>query len=178
MAIIEEKDIIKSQLRNVAEQMLIAARTAPKGRGINNMEGVIIEGDDIIEISEKMKQIGADCGMAAFTRDAENILTSPIILLLGTRIAPLGLVKCGMCGFTNCAEKAKQPEVPCVFNTGDLGIAIGSAASIAMDHRIDNRIMYTVGQAAKELAIMNEDIKIIYAIPLSAGSKNIFFDRK
>jgi len=82
-----------------------------------------------------------------------------------------------MCGFANCAEKNKHSTVPCVFNTGDLGIALGSAVSIAMDNRIDNRIMYTVGQAVKELDIFPENVSIIYAIPLKASSKNIFFDR-
>lgn len=83
-----------------------------------------------------------------------------------------------MCGYNNCEEKENHPSHPCVFNTGDLGIAIGSAVSVAMDSRIDNRIMYTVGQAAKELKIFGDEVGIIYGIPLSASSKNPFFDRK
>ena len=68
--------------------------------------------------------------------------------------------------------------IPCTFNTGDLGIAIGSAVSVAMDHRVDNRIMYTVGQAAMELRLLGDDVPVIYGIPLSISSKNPFFDRK
>jgi uncharacterized ferredoxin-like protein len=83
-----------------------------------------------------------------------------------------------MCGFKNCEEKNKFPEIPCVFNTGDLGIAIGSAVSVAMDNRVDNRIMYTAGQAVIELGLLGKDVKIVYVIPLSATSKNPFFDRK
>ncbi len=55
---------------------------------------------------------------------------------------------------------------------------MGSAVSIAMDNRIDNRIMYTIGIAVKELELMGKETKIIYGIPLSATSKNPFFDRK
>jgi len=82
-----------------------------------------------------------------------------------------------MCGFENCAAKTAYPDVPCVFNTGDLGIAIGSAVSVAMDARVDNRIMYTVGQAVRQMGLLGKDVKIIYAIPLSGTSKNPFFDR-
>ena len=81
-----------------------------------------------------------------------------------------------MCGFKNCA--AKPENVPCVFNVNDLGIAIGSAVSVAADHRVDNRVMYTVGQAALELGLLGKDVKIALAIPLTAMSKNPFFDRK
>ncbi len=99
------------------------------------------------------------------------------MLLFGARIQPLGLKKCGMCGFSGCEEKSKHPAVPCVFNSGDLGIALGSAVSVAMEARVDNRIMYTVGQAVIEMGLMGEDVKIVYAVPLSATSKNPFFDR-
>jgi uncharacterized ferredoxin-like protein len=90
----------------------------------------------------------------------------------------MGLSICGMCGFSNCAEKNMHPEHPCVFNSGDLGIAIGSAVSIAMDNRVDNRIMYSVGQALLEMGIFRKEIRIIYGIPLSISGKNPFFDRK
>ncbi|MCK4639266.1 MAG: ferredoxin domain-containing protein, partial [Bacteroidales bacterium] len=46
------------------------------------------------------------------------------------------------------------------------------------DNRVDNRIMYTAGQAVIELGLLGEDVKIVYVIPLSATSKNPFFDRK
>jgi len=99
------------------------------------------------------------------------------MILIGTKIKTMGLKKCGHCGFKNCEEKEKYPDVPCTFNTGDLGIAIGSAVSLAMDHRIDNRVMYSVGHAVTELGLMGKDVKIAYGIPLSATSKNPFFDR-
>jgi uncharacterized ferredoxin-like protein len=66
----------------------------------------------------------------------------------------------------------------CAFNSGDLGIALGSAVSRAADLRIDNRILFTAGKAAVELGMFGDDIRIAYGIPLSVSGKNPFFDRK
>lgn len=174
-----EEEIRNEAIYRVAQKMMIAARTAPKGRGIDNMVITCVDKKTITAISVKMKELVEKKGWPhSFARDAENILAAPYMLLLGTKISSIRLKICGMCGFENCDEKDKYPDIPCVFNTGDLGIAIGSAVSIAMDHRVDNRIMYTVGQAVKEMNLLGEDIKIIYGIPLSVSGKNPFFDRK
>lgn len=175
---INEESIREKTARRVAEQMLVAARTAPKGKGENNIVLALIEKKGIKEISVKLKEMGEESGVGSFVRDADNILSAEVMILLGTRIKALGLKKCGLCGFKNCAEKNVHKDVPCSFNTGDLGIALGSAVSVAMDNRIDNRIMYTVGQAVLEMGILGEDVKIVYAVPLSISSKNPFFDRK
>ena len=174
-----EEEIRKTALHDVALKMMIAARTAPKGKGIDNLVISCADEKTIASISAKMKKLTKEKGWPqSFVRDAENILAAHYMILLGTRISPMRLKVCGMCGYANCDEKDKHPEIPCVFNTGDLGIAIGSAVSVAMDNRVDNRIMYTVGQAVKEMNLLGDDVKIIYGIPLSASSKNPFFDRK
>ena len=176
---IKEQDTREQTVKNVALKMMAAARTAPKGKGMDNLEILLAEKVDIQKIAERMKEIGSRANTTpAFTRDAGNILEAEYMVLLGTKIQTLGLAYCSLCGFSGCDEKKKHPDHPCAFNTGDLGIAVGSAASIAMDERIDNRIMYTVGMAVKELGLMGEDVKVIYGIPLSCKSKNVFFDRK
>jgi uncharacterized ferredoxin-like protein len=171
------KSLEKQALYNTALKMLAAARTAPKGRGVDNLVSVLFEGNEIKKIANKMKQMAKTNGMAFFIRDAENLLHSPYLLAFGTKIAPFGLKVCGMCGYKNCREKAKHPKAPCVFNTGDLGIAMGSAVSVAMDERIDNRIMFSAGQAIMALGLMGKSVKVAYAIPLSCTGKNRFFDR-
>jgi uncharacterized ferredoxin-like protein len=179
MSLSTEEQLRKISLMAVAQQMMLAARTAPKARGINTLEMAVAEGETIQLISDKMKEIGARPYTShAFLRDAESILESDFIFLVGTKIKAIGLTYCGLCGFKNCEEKQLNERHPCAFNTGDLGIAIGSAVSIAMDSRVDNRVMYTIGMAAMELGIFSNEVKIIYGIPLSASSKNIFFDRK
>lgn len=177
MPILSENQITDKTLIAIAEKMVIAARTAPKGKGQNNIEIKLATGNDIVRISEKMKLIGNEKNMAFFHRDAENILQSPVLFLIGVKILPLGL-DCGLCGFEDCKAKLKFANVPCAFNNIDLGIALGSAAGIASDNKADNRIMYSVGTAAHDLNIFAKEYKIIFGIPLSSTSKNPFFDRK
>lgn len=178
MSILNEEEIKYETIIDVAKKMMIAARTAPKARGIDHLKIMMAESETIAIISQKMKEIGREINSPTFLRDAENITQSTSLILIGTEIKTMGLKKCGLCGFPNCEAKEKHADIPCVFNTGDLGIAMGSAVSIAMDNRIDNRIMYTIGIAVKELELMGKETKIIYGIPLSATSKNPFFDRK
>ncbi|MFH2094914.1 MAG: DUF2148 domain-containing protein [Bacteroidota bacterium] len=178
MAIITDDDFRDNLILHIAEKMAVAARTAPKGRGIDNLASCILTGDDIKKLAKKMIFIGNTVQSPFFLRDAENIKIASAVLLLGTRIKTTGLAKCGMCGFADCSDKEKYPAAPCIFNINDLGIAIGSAVSIAADNRIDNRIMYTAGQAALELELLGKDVRVAFGIPLSATSKNPFFDRK
>ncbi|NCO53996.1 MAG: ferredoxin [Bacteroidetes bacterium CG02_land_8_20_14_3_00_31_25] len=177
MAVINEKEIKKEVILEIAKLMAVAARTAPKARGNDNLEIAIITAQTIKMLSETMHEIGKKYKMEFFNRDAENILNSPAILLIGTHIKTQDIKKCGMCGFKNCSEKKKYDDTPCVFNTNDLGIAIGSAVSVASNHHIDNRVMFSIGQAALKLELLGKEVKIAFGIPLSATSKNPFFDR-
>ena len=112
-----------------------------------------------------------------FERDALNLKQSPVIVLIGTKTAAIGLTYCGFCGFKDCAAMEAAAAV-CSYNPMDLGIAAGSAVSIAADFHIDNRIMYSAGKTAVEINLFKDKkITIALAIPLSASGKNIFFDR-
>ena len=178
MGILKEPEIVDKVVLEVARKMVVAARTAPKTRGRNTIETLIIKGKDRKQLADQMKQLGKDSGAHYFGRDGENILRAPAIVLIGTKIQPMDLPACGLCGFSDCKTKKEHPENPCAFNNIDLGIAIGSAVSVAMDNRIDNRVMYTIGMAALKLELLGPGVKIAMGIPLSATSKNIFFDRK
>lgn len=171
-------DEIKSEaVMSVARQMCSAARTAPKARGIDTLSIMIIDGDDIERLAKTMIDIGEKIERYKFfIRDADNILKSTAVVLLGTSLHSIGL-DCGFCGFDTCSERALSSNL-CAYNAGDLGIAIGSAVSLAARHHIDNRVMFSVGFAAMKLGLFNEAIKIAYGIPLCVSGKNIFFDRK
>jgi uncharacterized ferredoxin-like protein len=99
-----------------------------------------------------------------------------MVVLLGSRKQPIGLPNCGLCGFSGC-EALQAAGGVCAFNSGDLGIALGSAASRAADLRIDNRIMYSAGKAALELGFLGEDVVLAYGLPLAVIGKSPFFDR-
>ncbi len=179
MAIIREDDIKKETLLDLAKKMLVAARTAPKARGMDNLAMAILTDGELQRLCKATKEIGDREQNDIFLRDAMNVLNSAdVVVLIGSRIKVLSLKVCGLCGFADCATKGKHPSIPCTFNTTDLGIAVGSAVSLAADHRVDSRIMYTIGMAALEMNILGDEYKIIYGIPLSATSKSPFFDRK
>lgn len=161
----------------VAELMAMAARTAPKAKGIDNLEIIILEGKEKDQLANKMRQIAEEHEAAFFNRDATNIDESQLVFLAGTQLKPVGVAVCGYCGYTHCAENMENEGI-CAFNAGDLGVAIGSAAAIATDHRCDNRIMFTAGKAAMLLGYFESDVKNAYGIPLSVSGKSPFFDRK
>lgn len=171
------EEIRDERIMEVARAMAVAARTAPKGRGTDHLVCTLVDGEELTILADKMAEIGEREEQPFFRRDADNLRRCRVVVVLGTTIEPMGLKLCGMCGFSNCDEKRRHPAVPCVFNTGDLGIAIGSAVSLAGDLRVDNRVMYTIGQAVRELGWLGEETRVIYGIPLSATSKSPFFDR-
>lgn len=172
--ILNERNIRHEHLLNIAKQMMTAARTAPKGKGIDIIETATVTDEDIISLSQKTKVMYEENGMKFFLRDAENILNAEAIILIGTRQQVQGL-NCKYCGFDTCSEKPE--EVPCAINSVDLGIAIGSACATAADNRVDSRVMFSVGLAAQQLDWL-KSCQCVMAIPISASSKNPFFDRK
>ena len=168
-----EEQIRNENIKDIANKLMCAARTAPKARGTDNLVLAVATDETIVEIAEKMKQLAIEREMEFLNRDAENILQCGAVILFGMKISPLGL-NCAACGFKTCGEKPKN--VPCFFNANDLGIAIGSAASLAADMRVDSRVMFSVGQAVLDLNLLPE-CSMILALPLSVSGKSVFFDR-
>ena len=175
---IEFSDYCKDKLIEVAKEMALAARTAPKGRGRDQLHILILTGKDKDALAEHMIKIGEKEDIAFFLRDGQNLKDAPVILLVGTECSPLEVPHCGFCGFKDCQENRDSESAPCAFSTGDLGIAVGSAVAYAARRHIDNRIMFTAGKAALELGCFPEPVRVANGIPLSATGKNPFFDRK
>jgi uncharacterized ferredoxin-like protein len=172
------------QVVATAHQMLTAARTAPKARGVDIIEAILVEGDDLKLLAERMVEIGNNRNRPSFIRDAGNVLQAECIVAIGTRYQSLGL-NCGHCGFATCAEREdsqfstlnSQFQVPCSLNSIDVGIAVGSACATAADLRLDTRVMYSIGVAVEQLGWIGEGVHLTMGIAVSASSKNPFFDR-
>lgn len=173
--LINERDTRHERLLLVANEMMTAARTAPKGKGIDIIEVVLATGETIDQLSKAMLEYSEKTGLKFITRDALNILSAEAIVLIGTHQQTHGM-DCGYCGFDTCADKTKFPDVPCAINTVDVGIALGSACAVAADSRVDSRVMFSVGRVAQELDLM-PGCSSIYGIPISCSSKSPFFDR-
>ncbi len=174
MMIYDERKMRAEQALDIAQKMAVAARTAPKGKGVDVIECAVVDGEDVERIAVEMERIAEEKGFKFFLRDAGNLRASACMLLVGTREQPQGL-DCGHCGFATCG--ARTEGVPCEINSVDVGIALGAACSKASDYRVDTRVMFSAGLAAQRLEMLGAGVKQVYAVPVSISSKSPFFDR-
>ena len=187
MAKISAKDAQQQAVRAAASLMAAAARTAPKTRGLDSTETLILDGEDLEILAKAMEAKVTEQGKGpTFIRDAKNVRAASAVLLIGVTGEPKNPkvpLDCGACGYPGCAEfiEAAKSEGEdfrgplCIYQVMDLGIALGSAAKTAGILNIDNRIMYTIGAAARKLKLLDSDI--IIGFPLSVSGKSPYFDR-
>jgi uncharacterized ferredoxin-like protein len=182
--IIENKNGEKEALLEAARFMLIAARTAPKTAGADDILTLIVYGRQKDSIAKMMEKIGEKRKIEGFKRDAKNVRDSEAVVLIGVRGSKSLGFNCGACGYDSCKEfESVDKRVgndfggpTCLFKAIDLGIALGSAAKTASLLNVDNRIMYRIGTAALKLKMLPE-ATVITGIPISARGKSIYFDR-
>ena len=148
--IYNERDLREAQALDIAQKMLVAARTAPKGKGIDVLECAVVNGDEKEALAVAMETIGKERGHAFFLRDAGCVRACQCVVLVGTR-----------------------PKVQSL----NVGIALGSAVSRAQAYGVDTRIMFSAGTAAAHLGLLGEGVQQVLAIPVSISSKSPFFDR-
>jgi uncharacterized ferredoxin-like protein len=168
---------------DVARLMLLAARTAPKGRGIDDIETMILTGKEKDAVAKQMYKI-AKSPDDHWTRDAKNVEECTALVLIGLKgPKPLG-TNCGACGYKTCNAMLKEGRregfffagPTCIIKALDMGIALGSAVKTAQIHNVDNRIFFRAGVGAYKLELMPEST-IIIGIPLAATGKSPFYDR-
>jgi uncharacterized ferredoxin-like protein len=191
MAVLKANEVEQEAIVAAAKLLMAAVTTAPKTRGVSSIQSALILGDDKELLAQAMENHGPQKAAAKdiFKRDAQNVRNSGAVVLIGVKGTmpkkPENPLNCGACGHPTCAEfikvkKGKQGEdfigPLCVFQSIDLGIALGVAAKVAAELNIDNRLMYTIGGAAMDMQILDSDI--IIGLPLSVCAKNIFFDRQ
>jgi uncharacterized ferredoxin-like protein len=172
-------------LLEVARLMLVAARTAPKTAGIDDILTCIAYDEEKDAVAEMMEKIADERKIEGFKRDAKNVRDSEAVVLIGVRGNKSVGLNCGACENKNCKEfDGKEKKLGqdfygpnCIFKVLDLGIALGSAVKIAGILNVDNRIMYRIGTAALRLKLLPE-ATVIMGIPISAKGKNIYFDRR
>ena len=152
--ILNERDARHEHILQVARQMMTAARTAPKGKGIDIIEVALITDEDIKLLSDKMIAMVEEHGMKFFLRDADNILSAECVVLIGTREQAQGL-NCGHCGFATCAGRTE--DVPCALNSIDVGIAIGSACASRYACRYPCHVLCRIGSTTPQLAERLQD---------------------
>lgn len=169
-------------IESLAKTILVAARTAPKGKGIDDIVTYLPNEGEKAELADKMEELSKIKGMKFLIRDAANVRDAGALVLIGLKSSGVTGLNCGACGFETCEEMldAKKVNVEftgpqCMIKYVDLGIAVGSAAAKAKDLCVDNRVLYSAGAAACYFDMIDCDVAM--AIPLSIAGKNIFFDR-
>ena len=88
--IINERQSRHEQVLVAARQIMTAARTAPKAKGVDIIEIALIEGDDLKTLSDKMIAMVEQHGMKFFLRDADNVLNAECVIVIGTKTMPHG----------------------------------------------------------------------------------------
>lgn len=189
MARFKHERVEKNAAEITAALMAASARTAPKARGVDDIESLILDGEDLEELAAAMERKAEEKPSylsSAFRRDASNVRSSNCVLLIGVMGNPKKIeqpLDCGACGYEGCERLAKVRKQTrdfhgpvCIFQAMDLGIALGSAVKLASELSIDNRMMYTIGVAAKKLGLLDSDL--IIGIPLSVTGKSPYFDRQ
>jgi len=188
MAVIKSEKMEYAAIETGVAMMALAMRTAPKTRGIDALQTAVVTGADLEILATAMEKKSEEksTNLPILKRDATSVRNAAVVLLVGVKRDPKRMelpFNCGACGYQTCAalvaSGSREGEdfigPVCIFQAIDLGIALGSAVKLAAELVIDNRIMYTVGAAAKDLSLLDSDL--IIGIPLSATGKNPFFDR-
>jgi uncharacterized ferredoxin-like protein len=169
-------DHIQKSVYDIAGYMMVAAKTAPKAKGQDNLVFKLFTQEELGDLADKMVETGKSTMRShTFNRDAECVRKSMCLLMIGSLAQTLKL-DCGFCGVETCSE-AEKNNITCAYNSGDLGIAMGSAVATAARFHVDNRILYTAGYTAKLNNLFEQEVRMALGIPLSATGKNPFFDR-
>lgn len=174
---IQENQAEEEAVLQTAKAMCQAARTAPKAKGMDFVHTAILGGEEKEELAKEMDRLAEVFHYQFFHRDAENLRKAHAVVLIGQMNAVHGLNEgCQFCGFENC-KACLEAGGNCAYTAMDLGIAIGSAVSVAVDARVDNRVMFSVGRAAMEMKLLGDKVCQMVGIPLSVSGKSPFFDR-
>lgn len=172
------KEAEQAAVLSVAQEMCAAIRTAPKTQGKDYIDCCIVTGEDLEKLAQKMEELGTAHEAAFLLRDAGNIRASSAVVLVGVKNVYHGLSElCRYCGMDSCAA-CSEAKGECVYGPIDLGIAVGSAVALAADHRVDNRVMFSVGRASMDLGYLGSEYGCVLGIPLSVSGKSPYFDRK
>jgi len=165
MVVEDRGEIVKESVVQVARLMALSAITAPKARGEDNVVvGVLKDRAAMERLAEAMEKMAEQMG-DFFKRDADNIRRSTAVVLIGCKIKNIDVK----------TPPGYPYDLNFVLNILNLGIAVGSAAKTASLHNVDNRVMFSAGFVAQMLKLIDADV--VLAIPLSATSKSIYFDR-
>ena len=173
---LREEDFIKKAIEQAGVSMLARAKTAPKAKGADTLEYILLEKEDFPLLLEETVRQAHDHDIPFFIRDAKNLEKSDMLLLIGCINETRHVPNCGFCGYIDCEENKKN-NGRCIYPAVDLGIAVGSALSLGQSLGVDTRVMMSLGKAAMSLNYFQKPVVAVIALPLSMSEKSVYFDR-
>lgn len=176
--IYSSEDMESRAVLDAAARICASIRTAPKTRGMDGIVTCVVTDEDKKALAAHMRELAQPLDYAFFSRDADNVDAACAVVLIGIAEQRRGLgAGCQYCHFEDCARCAEAGGL-CAWDAVDIGIAVGSAAASAADLRVDSRVMFSVGRAAKSLGLLGAQTSLVLGLPLSVSGKSPFFDRK
>ena len=177
-----KQTLVQDAVDTICQLMSVAAVTAPKTKGEDFIEVLAISGESLHTLGQAMIAYGEKSGKKNFDRDGKNVLSSDAVVLIGLKAPNTCGLNCGACGYELCDEFLGAPHSHgeftgpfCAYRLLDMGIALGSAVKTAGLFNADNRIMYRIGVAARQMGLV--DWEFVMGVPLSVTGKSIYFDR-
>jgi len=110
MPVIDGREQELQGLMHVANLMVVAARTAPKSGGVDDVFTAVVYGDEKENIAVEMERLAETLNNKVYARDAGSVRKSEVIVLIGVRGTKRFLTDCGGCGYRTCAEFQKAPK--------------------------------------------------------------------
>ena len=104
-------------LDTLAKSILLAARTAPKAKGVDDIITALVEKEEIEALASFMEKLAdkKGAGFAFLKRDAANLRNAGAVVLVGVKSSGVAGLDCGACGFKTCAEMQNQQKVEADF---------------------------------------------------------------
>jgi len=99
MPIVKGEDAEKEGVVEVAKLMLVSARTAPKSGGKDDIQTLLITGEEKNALAAEMEKVGAERNIEGFKRDGSNVRDSGAVVLIGVRGTRKFDMNCGACGY-------------------------------------------------------------------------------
>ena len=192
MAIYSGEQATQEHLLEVTKGCAVAAAKAPTLTNSLGLRMEIVTGEDLDPIIDVLETFGQTStfqmhdAVAFRSMAAKGVL--PPILLLGADLCEPVLWDCGACGFATCGEYIKFISrnkgmgigaygPSCVWKVIDFGMAADYACAAAAMHRVEARLMFSIGAVSMFLGHL-EGSSFVLGLPVGPVGLNNWFDRE
>ena len=101
--LVKDHELERDSIYMVAKLMCLAARTAPKGGGVDNIVTAVVSKDTKEKLVSEMRMIGKELKkLKVYTINADMVEASDVVVLIGTKFKRLMIPTCNFCGFKDC----------------------------------------------------------------------------